>query len=371
MQNPLEWTAGARWTLFPGLSLEGGLGAGILPGYGSPDVRVYVGVRYAFEDRDPDGDGVKDSVDACPADAEDKDGFQDADGCPDGDNDDDGIGDGADKCRNVAGPRAYGGCPPPDADSDGLPDDKDACPNAVGKAENDGCPDSDGDGVIDLKDRCPGMPGVAERDGCPAPPDLDGDGVEDNADLCFDRPGEVKWQGCPDTDNDGVPDNVDNCPAEQETMNGVSDDDGCPDEGKLVLKEDRIETLEPVLFDNGKATIKKQSTALLYQIAALLQSRPELHLSIEGHTDSTGNPTKNLDLSEARAGAVVGAVVDALVSRGIALDRLRSVGFGDARPIAANNTQRGKAQNRRVELLIVPAPATAPAPAPVPAGEVK
>lgn len=349
LQNPLEWSTGARWTLWPGMSLEAGLGAGILPGFGSPDLRAYAGARYAFEDRDEDLDGVKDSVDACRAEAEDKDGFEDANGCPDFDNDSDSVIDTEDRCRDVPGLPAHQGCPPPDRDRDTVVDDRDPCPDAPGTPENGGCPDGDGDGLIDGVDACPNVAGPAERKGCPPPPDGDKDGVEDSADLCPDRAGDIKWQGCGDKDNDGVPDNLDKCPTELETVNGIDDGDGCPDQGKVIVKGGRIETLEPVLFDGGKATIKRESNDVLDQIAQVLNAHAEIKLSVEGHTDSDGSAEKNLDLSERRAGAVV----DALVSRGVDTSRMTSVGFGDMRPLTSNMTRRGKAQNRRVELVIV------------------
>ena len=100
-------------------------------------------------DKDTDGDGIPDSVDKCPNEPEDKDGFQDEDGCPDPDNDGDGILDKDDKCPNEPedkdGFQDEDGCPDPDNDGDGIPDDKDKCPNEPetvnGYQDEDGCPD--------------------------------------------------------------------------------------------------------------------------------------------------------------------------------------------------------------------------------------
>jgi outer membrane protein OmpA-like peptidoglycan-associated protein len=93
---------------------------------------------------DSDGDGIPDVQDRCPAEAEDKDGFEDEDGCPDPDNDKDGILDVDDKCPNEAedadGFEDDDGCPDPDNDKDGVPDASDKCPNQAGPASNDGCP---------------------------------------------------------------------------------------------------------------------------------------------------------------------------------------------------------------------------------------
>ncbi|HEX3698978.1 MAG TPA: OmpA family protein [Polyangia bacterium] len=98
---------------------------------------------------DPDGDGIAGAADKCPDLAEDKDGFEDEDGCPDPDNDKDGIPDLRDKCPNLPedkdGFEDEDGCPDPDNDNDGIPDIKDKCPNQPetknGFQDDDGCPD--------------------------------------------------------------------------------------------------------------------------------------------------------------------------------------------------------------------------------------
>jgi len=100
-------------------------------------------------DGDRDGDGILDKNDKCPDEPEDKDGFQDADGCPDPDNDNDGIPDALDKCPNEPedkdGFEDEDGCPDPDNDKDGIPDVIDKCPNEPetfnGFEDEDGCPD--------------------------------------------------------------------------------------------------------------------------------------------------------------------------------------------------------------------------------------
>jgi len=106
-------------------------------------------VAKVVADPDSDGDGIPDSKDKCPKEAEDKDGFQDEDGCPDPDNDSDGIPDAKDKCPMEAedkdGFQDDDGCPDPDNDNDGIPDAADKCPNEPetknGYQDDDGCPD--------------------------------------------------------------------------------------------------------------------------------------------------------------------------------------------------------------------------------------
>ncbi len=116
-----------------------------------------------------------------------------------------------------------------------------------------------------------------------------------------------------------------------------------------ILKE-LNETGKAILyinFDSGKSTIKKESFPVVEQIIEMMKLANEINLSVEGHTDSDGSNESNLNLSEARAKAVV----DAIVNAGIKKSRLTSVGFGEEKPIADNNTEEGKSKNRRVELI--------------------
>ena len=100
-------------------------------------------------------------------------------------------------------------------------------------------------------------------------------------------------------------------------------------------------------FDTGKSVIRDESMPIIDQIVQMLNSNPELKLSVEGHTDNVGSPASNKTLSEARAKSVVSAIV----SQGVAADRLSPVGFGQDKPIADNSTDEGRAKNRRVELV--------------------
>jgi hypothetical protein len=152
-------------------------------GPGSAGFRAAIGLRLDPQQlpHDTDGDGLDDRVDKCPNQAEDKDGFEDQDGCPDPDNDGDGIPDLKDKCPNapedVDGVQDEDGCPDPDNDGDGIPDVKDKCPNQAedldGFDDDDGCPegDNDLDGIPDVHDLCPLSPetknGFEDEDGCP------------------------------------------------------------------------------------------------------------------------------------------------------------------------------------------------------------
>lgn len=220
--------------------------------------------------------------------------------------------------------------PPPDTDGDGLIDSVDACPQAPedpdGFLDNDGCPDpdNDGDGVLDAADRCP--------------VDLeDHDAFQDD-------------DGCPDldNDNDGIPDTADRCPIDPETLNGYQDKDGCPDEipAEMLKFSGKIDGIK---FETGKAIIQSRSFTVLNDAAAVLLKFPEIRLEVQGHTDDVGDDPKNLDLSQRRAQAVV----DYLVKKGVTIDRLVSQGYGETRPMVANDNSTDRAINRRVEFLIL------------------
>ena len=100
-------------------------------------------------------------------------------------------------------------------------------------------------------------------------------------------------------------------------------------------------------FDFNKADIKPDSQPIVDEIVKLLNTNPDLHLTVEGHTDNVGKPDYNRQLSTDRAKAVVAA----LTSRGIEGKRLKSAGLGQDKPIADNNSEDGRAKNRRVELV--------------------
>jgi outer membrane protein OmpA-like peptidoglycan-associated protein len=102
-----------------------------------------------------------------------------------------------------------------------------------------------------------------------------------------------------------------------------------------------------VNFDFAKAVLRPDAAPVIAQVVSLMKGSPDLKLSVEGHTDNVGSHDFNLKLSQGRAEAMV----EALVRRGIAADRLAAVGHGADQPIADNNTDEGRARNRRVELV--------------------
>jgi len=333
-----------RYRVLADLEIGAGAGPGFTSGVGTPDARVVFMVAYTPEQtQDRDHDGILDRDDACP-----------------------------DVPGVASAEAAKNGCPlPPDRDHDGIPDASDACPDVPGVADPDprwnGCPgDRDHDGIVDSDDACPDVPGPRSDDpkknGCPLPSDRDGDGIPDSEDACPDvkgvRTSDPRTNGCPppvDTDGDGIFDDVDACPNEK----GVADPDpaknGCP--RSVRVTETEIFILEQVQFDTDKATIKKVSDRLLDEVAGVLAEHPEIaRVEVQGHTDDRGPRAHNKQLSQARADAVV----KALVKRDLDKVRLSSMGYGQDQPIADNRTDEGREKNRRVQFKIVEKKARGP-----------
>jgi len=107
--------------------------------------------------------------------------------------------------------------------------------------------------------------------------------------------------------------------------------------------------LNNIFFETNKATLKPESTTELERVATLLIENPTIRLEISGHTDNVGSYRANQKLSEQRAKSVV----DYLISKGVAQDRLEYKGYAFNQPIADNNTPEGRAQNRRVEFKVL------------------
>ncbi len=309
-------------------------------GFEAADARVVLGFMYEPSIGDRDGDGIMDDQDACPDEPEDKDGFEDSDGCPDPDNDGDGILDVDDRCPNV----------PEDKDGD---EDHDGCP------EGDKIKDRDRDGIPDSLDKCPDeaedKDGFEDQDGCPDP-DNDRDGIPDITDACpndpEDKDGFEDEDGCPDPDNDRdqIPDVQDKCPNEPETYNGKDDEDGCPDKGRVVVEGNDIVILDKINFATGSAKILPGSIPIVEAVAATMKGHPEFTvLEIAGHADERGDDDSNLKLTQARAASVR----EALESRGIESSRLVSQGYGEFCPLEQGSTPKAWDKNRRVEFKVV------------------
>lgn len=110
-----------------------------------------------------------------------------------------------------------------------------------------------------------------------------------------------------------------------------------------------VVTLGDVLFETGEIQLRQEAMASLVEVVDLLQSEPDKRIRIEGHTDSTGDAETNLRISEQRANAVL----EALVSLGVDAGRVSTAGMGEDFPIASNETEEGRAQNRRVDVILL------------------
>ena len=306
---PVELRGGLRGELGGGFTASAGYGRGLVHGYGAPDHRFFAGLSFRPADPEP--------------------------------------------ARIVT-------------------------TGAVAVAQPPANPDRDGDGILNDSDRCPDdqedFDGFEDKDGCPET-DNDSDGIADTGDGCPNHAEDIdRYQdedGCPDPDNDldGIADLTDKCPTEAEIINGNADDDGCPDEGKklVLIGQSKLEIQDKVYFALNKAEILPRSDNLLDQIAKTLERHPWIKkVRIEGHTDDVGKDAYNLDLSNRRARSVL----DALVKRGVAADRLDSVGYGEQNPIDSNKTLEGRAHNRRVEFVILEQDANRPPAEPGTGGQV-
>ena len=175
--------------------------------------------------------------------------------------------------------------------------------------------DSDRDGVPDTLDLCPGTPEgtPVDANGCPAAPaevvDSDGDGVADDSDACPTTP-----------------------------AGATVDEKGCVVGGKVVL--------DNVRFAKASAELTPEAKKLLDQAAVGLNGQRDLVVEVAGHTDGTGRSDYNLMLSLLRAENVRKYLVD----KGVSRYRLFVEGYGVTRPVASNDTEEGRAKNRRVDL---------------------
>ncbi|MCK5191589.1 MAG: OmpA family protein, partial [Methylococcales bacterium] len=151
------------------------------------------------------------------------------------------------------------------------------------------------------------------------------DGMADFVSKVFFEPGAVEK----DSDGDGVVDSKDKCP--NTPKGAIVDRDGCW-------------AFHGVLFDFDSATIKAGNEAMFKNAIEVLKLNPALTVEIQGHTDSQGAEEYNQKLSERRADAVKQKLVD----HGISSARLTTKGFGESTPVASNDTEAGRAHNRRV-----------------------
>lgn len=252
---------------------------------------------------------------------------------------------------------AFGKCSK-DSDLDGVLDKQDVCPDTPAgvMVDDAGCPlDTDGDGVFDGLDKCDATPAGAQVDFSGCPLDCDNDGVYDGLDKCADTPAGavVDAVGCPlDSDGDGVFDGLDQCA--DTAANLQVDVHGCPiavTATEIELLDTGMITTSQIVFKSGSAELDLADTHILDEIGQTLVPWPALQMEIGGHTDSQGSETFNQALSEQRAQAVLDYLSANFPE--IAAGQYTVKGYGEAQPVADNDTAEGRALNRRVEFKVL------------------
>ena len=198
--------------------------------------------------------------------------------------------------------------------------------------------DSDGDGVMDRLDKCPNTPkGTAvDGSGCKLPEPVKQTIIKqmiEPAPMSFDNNECPVKTDLPDRDRDGVEDSIDQCP--NTPCDFSVDKKGCP--VKAILR---------IHFDTDKANIRPVSQPKVDKFANFLIENKGSLVKIEGHTDHRGSDNYNMILSKKRAASIN----KSLIESGVSPSRLSAVGKGEKEPIADNKTERGMAQNRRIEV---------------------
>ena len=304
--------------------------------------------------RDSDGDGITDDKDVerdtpqgYPVDGRGRALDMDGDGVPDG-------GDREPETPRGAMVNAFGmGI---DTDSDGVYDgiDRESRTQPGNPVDEHGVAlDGDLDGVPDGHDREPGTPAGAVVDEEGVALDGDRDGVPDGIDRESDTPAgaAVDTQGVLfDDDLDGVANDIDE---ELDTPSGVLVDK----RGRALIRREYtllregLIRLDTVNFPPGSSEAPAEAYPVLEEVGRLMRKYSSLHIQVEGHTDSSGDPALNMRLARERARAVL----DHILARHPDLDRkrFRVVGYGADKPVAPNNTAMGRRANRRVDFVVI------------------
>jgi OOP family OmpA-OmpF porin len=201
--------------------------------------------------------------------------------------------------------------------------------------------DRDADGIADAQDRCPDEPEdldqFEDRDGC-VDRDNDGDGILDAHEL---RP-DGRWTNCDHQLAHGADRDCRNFP---EDVDGYEDHDGCPD--ILTLDQCLVRLPERVPLDR-RGELASDAPAILDAVAASMQRAPSVKFWVEAHLDDR----RDLAAAKRSTQRAASQVIEGLVRRGVARERIEPRGWGAARARATNKTAEGQAANRRVEFTL-------------------
>ncbi len=396
---PIEGLLGGWGRIDNNFVLRGGVGTGFTPGVGSPIFRSVLTLGYEpAEDLDPDMDGLIGDEDQCPLDPEDKDSFEDLDGCPDPDNDKDGIADLDDECINdPEDPDGY-------QDEDGCPDLTTQITVRVQQQSGELVPDAEAvitsadiedfeskggpESVADLHEATYSVvataPDYVENTAEFTVPMEDGEDtvtivlqpdvimgdlelkvMNEAGDMLTDVIWYLDGGVGPAPINEGEV--TVNIPAGEHALDirregyvtdrrTITIPEKASTEVVVVLKpsqvkvtKERIDVDGTVYFDTAKATIQARSFNLLDDVAGTLIDNPQLlKIRIEGHTDSRGGADYNRKLSDRRAKSVL----QYLVNKGVEEERLEAIGYGEDKPVDPANNEEAWAKNRRVDFFI-------------------
>jgi outer membrane protein OmpA-like peptidoglycan-associated protein len=309
------------------------------------------------ENPDTDGDGLKDGGEVNQYRTDPLNADSDADGLKDGaevnqyksdplntDSDGDGLKDGAEVNQYKTDPLMA------DTDDDGLNDGPE-----VNKYKTDPLKaDSDGDGLNDgaeMQYKSDPLKADSDSDGLsdgvevnqyktdPAKADTDGDGLSDGDEVNKYKSDPLKS----DTDGGGMADGAE----VKSNTNPLDPKDDIT--STIILEKGKKVILKGVNFETNKATLTIDSKDILEEAYKALIANPDIQVEISGHTDNVGSDTYNQDLSLRRAQAVK----NWLTQRGIAGNRMKTVGKGEMEPVADNSTSKGRAENRRIEFFVL------------------
>lgn len=206
-------------------------------------------------------------------------------------------------------------------------------------------PDNDRDGVSDNVDQCLATPPRHSVDASGCSSDADGDGIANAQDRCPDTDEglDVDQRGCAiDADADGVLAAADRCP--NTPPKAEVDGDGCA----VTTASPSLPTLNEVHFRFDSAELSEAAAEPIGKIVDAVQARPGAQLQVTGYTDDVGSAGYNLGLAMRRAQAVI----ERLIAEGVAGERLSALARGQADPVAPNDTESGRARNRRVEVTL-------------------
>lgn len=386
---PIEVLGGGWYRFNDDWVLRGGVGRGITEGIGSPAARVIVSIAYERPlDGDKDRDLILDSVDACPAEPEDRDEFEDENGCPDPDNDSDGIVDVSDSCPKR--PEDLDGF----RDDDGCPDEQTAIKFKVLGWQDAELPEATlsitgpeqaagahgmevllHEGDYKVEATAPNYEVTAVEFGVPKqaevtvrmtaiPGSLRVVAMDPNGKMIKGASYTLDGAKGPDMPEGEVTSDQpsgthtivvraeDYAPYKHSVMiapRGTTEVIAILTPTKVKLTREKIEIADKVFFDTGLATIKPVSFQLLNEVAQIIQDYPEIvKVRIEGHTDSRGSDADNQKLSDARAASVR----DYLHQQGVALERMNSIGYGESKPLVKGENAAAWDKNRRVEFFV-------------------